>query len=73
MEFTLTHFSPETFSSIKLTTVLPKTKLENIVKRPAIATSRNKCTDKTTVQYYYVEQKVVTSSLVVAYHNVSEH
>ena len=28
---------PETFSSIKLTTVLPNTKLENIVKSPAIA------------------------------------
>ena len=32
-----THLRPETFSSMKLTTVLPNTKLENIVKRPAIA------------------------------------
>ena len=32
-----TYLRPETFSSMKLTTVLPNTKLENIVKRPAIA------------------------------------
>ena len=32
-----THLRPDTFSSMKLTTVLPNTKLENIVNRPAIA------------------------------------
>lgn len=31
-----THFSPETFSSIRFTTPLPKTKLANIVKSPAM-------------------------------------
>lgn len=31
-----THLSPETFSSIRFTTPLPKTKLANIVKSPAM-------------------------------------